>query len=194
MFAGSWDVAGAMTGTVLAQGGVNATELPAPTGLAINTTTDNLQAVPAGTYYYRVSATNSLGESLACAEVGYTVVTGPAAFRLTWNPVLGATGYRIYGRTSGAELFIAASASASYLEINLNITPSGALPAINTSGGVLATKGLAVTTSAAQPTASVANRGLLWVVQGGTGVGDEVQMCMKGTADTYSWVSIKIAP
>lgn len=54
------------------------------------------------TYSYRVSAFNSVGETLACATV--TMTDGNATLsatnfnRLTWDAVTGATGYNIYGR------------------------------------------------------------------------------------------------
>lgn len=55
-------------------------------------------------------------------------------------------------------------------------------------------QGVQVSTASAQPAASAALRGLIWVVQGGAGVADVVQICLKGTADTYSWVTIATAP
>lgn len=44
--------------------------------------------------------------------------------------------------------------------------------------------------SAALPTAIAELRGCLYVVQGGAGVADVAYICLKGAADTYSWVSI----
>jgi hypothetical protein len=74
------------------------TALTTPTGLAVT---------PQGTtgstaYSYRVSAFNSIGETLACTSVA--TATGNATLsatnfnRLTWSTVTGATGYNIYGR------------------------------------------------------------------------------------------------
>lgn len=54
--------------------------------------------------------------------------------------------------------------------------------------------GIKVQTSGSQPAASASNRGQVWVVQGGTGVADVFQICMKGTANTYTWVTIATAP
>lgn len=78
------------------------TALTTPTGLAVT---------PTGTtgstnYSYRVSAFNSVGETLACISVATT--TGNATLSstnynaLTWNAVANATGYVIYGRKNVA--------------------------------------------------------------------------------------------
>lgn len=76
----------------------NYTALTTPTGLAVAP-----QGTPATTTYsYRVSAFNSVGETLACTSVNTT--TGAATLnatnynKLTWNAVTNATGYNIYGR------------------------------------------------------------------------------------------------
>lgn len=79
--------------------------------------TGNITAMKdvAGTtpYSYRVSAFNSVGETLACAAVSTAI--GPATLdatnyiKLTWNTVSGATGYNIYGRkaTGPGETYMA---------------------------------------------------------------------------------------
>lgn len=84
------------------------------------------------TYFYRVSAINANGETLASAETSLAI-TGPAGVNVNWTAVTGATGYRIYGRTTGAEQFIGAvgSSTTTFLD-NGSITPSGALPGANT--------------------------------------------------------------
>lgn len=54
------------------------------------------------TYSYRVSAFNSVGETLACATVtmtdGNSTLSATNFNRLTWDAVSGATGYNIWGR------------------------------------------------------------------------------------------------
>lgn len=64
--------------------------------------------------------------------------TTSGGVNVNWNPVTNATGYKIYGRSTGAELFIASvGAVTTYLD-NGSITPAGALPSANsTSGGVI---------------------------------------------------------
>ena len=46
------------------------------------------------------------------------------------------------------------------------------------------------TQSSALPTAIAELRGCTYIVQGGAGVADAAYICLKGAADTYSWVSI----
>lgn len=100
-----------------------------PTGLALAQGTGVLGAA---TYYYRVSATTAAGETLACTEVSLAILATHGVI-LTWRQVRGATGYRVYGRSTGAELFIAAVAGSvlTYTDAG-SISPSGALPAANT--------------------------------------------------------------
>lgn len=50
--------------------------------------------------------------------------------------------------------------------------------------------GVAVMTAGAKPAASASYRGCLWVVQGGGGAADTLQVCLKATDDSYSWKDI----
>lgn len=43
--------------------------------------------------------------------------------------------------------------------------------------------------SGSQPTCSANNRGLQWLIQGGTGVADIYQVCQKDAADAYNWAT-----
>jgi hypothetical protein len=86
-----------------------------------------------GTYWYRVSATNNSGETLASTQTSLAI-TGPAGVNVNWTKVTGATGYKVYGRSNGTELLIATVGDvATYLD-NGSITPAGALPGLNTTG------------------------------------------------------------
>ena len=125
---------GATTGQPTYQADTLGFALTTPTGLAVTDV-----GTPATTHYsYRVSATGPAGETLACSEV--TLTTGPAALgsvnyvHVAWTAVTGATGYRVYGRTSGSELFIAAVTTTSYDDKGAVVTPAGALPSANTTG------------------------------------------------------------
>jgi hypothetical protein len=53
----------------------------------------------AGTYFYKVTATNASGESAAGVESSQTVILN-GTITLNWVPVIGATGYRVYRGTS----------------------------------------------------------------------------------------------
>lgn len=109
--------------------------LATPTGLAVTT------VGTAGTthYGYRVSAVGVSGETLACAEVqrntGNATLDGTNYIHLAWNAVPGAAGYNVYGRTQGAELKMTpAPITALTFDDKGTVTPSGALPAANTTG------------------------------------------------------------
>src|SRR5262249_17302703 len=83
------------------------------------------------TYYYRVSAFNLYGETLASTEVPTTgSFFGFGRVTLSWNAVPGAIGYKVYGRFKGGEQFLAtipAVASPSFTDTGL-IVP-GSVPA-----------------------------------------------------------------
>lgn len=100
-----------------------------PIGLALAQGTGTLGAA---TYYYRVSAITAAGETLACAEVGLAI-GATTGVDLTWEAVPGATGYRVYGRDTGAELLIAevSGTTLTYTDDG-SLTPTGALPTANT--------------------------------------------------------------
>lgn len=85
----------------------------------------------AGTYYYRVSALNWRGETLACAEVASAAIVDNKSVDLSWDAVPGAASYKVYGRTTGAELYIANPTTNSYTDTGV-ITPAGALPTADT--------------------------------------------------------------
>lgn len=54
---------------------------------------------------------------------------------------------------------------------------------------VTVTNGVVLNTSGAQPACNAGNRGMFWVIQGGAGVADILQICMKDAADAYNWVT-----
>ncbi len=87
---------------------------------------------PSGTYYYRVSAINAVGQTLASAETSIILTATENAVHVNWGAVTGATGYRIYGRTTGGELFMAAVGAVTTWLDNGSLTPAGALPVANT--------------------------------------------------------------
>jgi len=120
-------------GTILSN---NATALTTPTGLTVTPSTTGGQ-LAAGNYGYRVSACNQLGETLACAEVVGTVASGTTGSNaLTWTAVTGAVYYKIYGRTEGAEQFLAIVGDGAITWTDTGvIVPNGSLPSSNTTAG-----------------------------------------------------------
>lgn len=130
-------------------------QIGAPGGIAtLNRLTIDTVATPAAptvtpqgttgatTYSYRISAVNAIGETLA--STAGTTATGNAALsgsnfnRVTWAGVPGAAAYKVYGRSSGSELLIATVApTLNRYDDTGAVTPSGALPSSNTTGGRL---------------------------------------------------------
>ncbi len=90
--------------------------------------------LPIGTYYYRVTALTASGETIPSAETSLAL-TAIGGVNVNWSAVTGATGYKVYGRSTGAELFIAqvAAGVTTYLD-NGSITPTGTMPTMNTTG------------------------------------------------------------
>lgn len=115
----------------------DATALSTPVNAAFSQSDTGGSLEPSTTYYYRVSAFNSAGETLASAEtsIATSAVAGNThTVTVNWGAVTGATGYNVYGRSTGAELFIEAvdgQATTTYVDTGA-IVPSGALPAANT--------------------------------------------------------------
>lgn len=101
------------------------------------------------TYGYRVSAINAQGETIASPTA--TVATGNASLStsnynvITFNAVPGAASYKIYGRTSGSELYMNTvfgnGASTYTYNDQGTVTPSGALPTGSGFGPGLQIKG-----------------------------------------------------
>jgi len=73
-----------------------------PTGLAATSSITG-GSLGTSTYTYMVSAMALNGESLASVPATITISSGTTnSVSLTWNPVPGAVGYRVYGRTTGS--------------------------------------------------------------------------------------------
>lgn len=89
----------------------------------------------AGTYYYRVTAINANGETLGSEEKSI-ILGATSGVKIDWVQVTNATGYKVYGRSAGAELLITtilSGATITYTDSG-SITPSGALTINNTTG------------------------------------------------------------
>ena len=113
----------------------------APSAPVLNapTTASTGGTLAAGTFGYRVSALSAAGESLPCTEVTVVVPAGTATntVTVTWPLVLGATGYRVYGRSVGAELFLAAVGAVGTFTDLGSIVPTGAMPTTTPPNGLL---------------------------------------------------------
>lgn len=125
--AGAVDLTVTPSGTALSSPGAP-TLTPSTTG----------GVLPAGTTYnYRVSALVQTspgvwGETVPGAEGTAATTTGStSSITVTWAAVTGATAYRVYGRNTGAELLLAQVNSTTFIDTGV-LTPSGAIPASNT--------------------------------------------------------------
>jgi len=102
-----------------------------PAGVAVA----NVGTAGGTTYGYRISAVNSVGETLASSTVttatGNAALTGSNFNRVTWNRVEEASSYKIYGRTSGSELYMGTTTGLHFDDTGA-VTPSGALPGSDT--------------------------------------------------------------
>jgi hypothetical protein len=111
-----------------------------------NTTTGGTLA--AGTVVsYRITALVGSAETLPSAAVSMTVPAGTNtnSVAVTWSLVPGATGYKVYGRTAGAEQLLATVAANVYFYTDTgSVTPSGALPTSTTLVESTASPGLYV--------------------------------------------------
>lgn len=61
------------------------------------------------TYYYKVTSFTYLGESTAASisRIGNSTLNSSNYISISWTPVPGAIGYKIYGRTNGTETLLA---------------------------------------------------------------------------------------
>ena len=113
--------------------------LATPVNSAFSTLSTGGSLAQSTTYFYRVTAVNATGETLASTETSQVVgASGTATNTVTvnWGAVAGATSYKVYGRTTGAETLITASVGTvgtTYTDTGSAL--SGALPAANTTAG-----------------------------------------------------------
>lgn len=108
--------------------------LATPVNTAFSTATTG-GTLAAATYAYRVSALDGRGgETLASTETTQATTGTTSTVTVNWGAVTGATGYRIYGRTSGGQQLLATVGAVTTYTDTGAATPSGALPTANTTG------------------------------------------------------------
>jgi len=110
-----------------------AAQLAAPVNDTFTTATTGGTLLDTTAYYYRVAAVNaSGGTSLASTETSLTTGNSTAntnTLTVKWHSVAGAVNYKVYGRTTGGELFMATVAAPTLQWVDDgSVTPSGALP------------------------------------------------------------------
>jgi len=95
---------------------------------------------------------------------------------------------KMYFAMNGA----ASSASAAVADARMTIDYAGLVGVGTTSPGreLEVNGGLRLNTATAKPTCNSSNRGTFWVVNGGAGVKDTVEVCAKDAGDAYAWRTI----
>jgi len=109
-------------------------QLPAPSGLRVVGSKSG-GTFAAGSYFWKVTATNANGETVGSTEAA-TALTSASSAALSWTPVAGATGYKVYrGTTAGHEnarvATMATSWTVTYTDTGLVGTPASP-PDVNT--------------------------------------------------------------
>jgi len=99
-----------------------------PSGLTLASTTGTL---PAGVYSYVVTGVYSTGESVPCVEESITL-SGTQGVKLSWSELTDPVStfivqYKIYGRTSGGELYLGTTNLVTFTDDG-SITPVGEMP------------------------------------------------------------------
>lgn len=148
-------------------GSVSAGGKAAPTGV-VATPSAAGGTLAAGTRYYKVTALDAVGETLASAEVSAVVPGGgTGSVTVTWNPVFGVRQYRVYyGTAAGVEgnYLVAAGAPTTLTDTGTAGT-AGTPPVGNTTSAVGASDtGRFVPTATAPPT----NRALAVATEAGS--------------------------
>ena len=88
--------------------GLRSQNLKAPANLTVQSASTG-GAMTAGTYQYTVCAIGPNGDSLAAvaAQIVVTSNSNTSSVTLSWDAVQGATGYKVFGRTSGSLFYLA---------------------------------------------------------------------------------------
>jgi hypothetical protein len=127
---------GAVSSGTIQTKGLVSTALTTPTNATFTATSGTLND---GTYDYRVTALDAAGETLASPETSLAVSAGAGAngVVVNWGTVVGATSYKVYGRSTGAELYMATVTAPNTTWTDTGaVTPSGALPVLGSSGNI----------------------------------------------------------
>ena len=88
----------------------------------------------AGTYFWKVTATNSAGESIGSNEASAVLILNGSA-NLTWTLPTGATGIKVYrGTASNTQNILVATLGAVSATTDANVGGAGAVPGTDTTG------------------------------------------------------------
>lgn len=115
--------------------------IPAPGGFTATAVASG-GTFAAATYYWKVTATNALGETVGSVEASAAIAANGSA-DLAWNAVAGANGYKVYRATAaGGEntspalvTTITSGSTVTYTDTG-TATTAGTVPAVNLTGAL----------------------------------------------------------
>lgn len=96
--------------------------------------------LPAGTYYYKVTALNEHGETVGSTEVSFVITSATGYIYLYWSAVPGATSYKVYrGTAAGAQTKYFVTNDTSFSDTDSFTGTNGTVPTTNTTGDAAGT-------------------------------------------------------
>jgi len=128
----------------LTGGNLTVGPLSPPSNLSVATSSSSGSCATGTTYYYRVTAVNSNGETLGCTEASTSTGDSATALDVSWSAVAGATGYKVYRATSSISngdsvtLVDNATKTTTSFTDDCSGDGTGTIPSSNTTGGNLA--------------------------------------------------------
>jgi hypothetical protein len=110
----------------------------------------------------------------------------------TTNVTVSYTGFVVDADSPASAFTAGLDVNGPTAKVTMTATESGGARAVTVESK--ASVGARVSTIGTQPTCDSTNRGGMWRVEGGAGVADTFEACMKSAADTYAWVVIATNP
>ena len=154
-------------------------------------------SVPAGATSSLLGLGNALsGGHAAGTVVGVNTESGYAGDLANWMNN-GSSMFRVSGagQTTARKIQIQDAAGNTLLQVQAGSGQSTDLAAFSSTAGIhgarVSQEGALVNLPfGTKPVCSVSVRGMLWHVQGGTGVADQVEVCAKNAANAYAWMAL----
>ena len=116
----------------------------------------------------------------------------PSVNANTTDVTVSYTGFVVDADSPGSAFTAGLDVNGPTAKVTMTATEGGGSRAVTVESK--ASVGARVSTIGTQPTCDSTNRGGMWRVEGGAGVADTFEACMKSAADTYAWVVIAVNP
>ncbi len=137
--------------------------LPAPS-ISLGSATTSYGSVYNGTIYFAVTALDGVGETVPSQLLGTSTALNGAGWNITWTPVQGASGYRVYYSTSTPQAMIQYFTATTSNQFTFLSTSS---PTVYIPGGINQTNSAYVI--------NIASAGNSWVNGGKVAIGTTTQ-------------------